>query len=82
MTYLGHLGGVKDDLTAIENLRISSALGGVEIDEHKAHEALQHMGLGGRELLPAKVLSQGQRRRVTLAPIGQCAPYYGYWTSH
>lgn len=72
MTYLGHLGGVKDDLTAIENLRISSALGGVEIDEHKAHEALQHMGLGGRELLPAKVLSQGQRRRVTLARLLVC----------
>ncbi|MDQ3185395.1 MAG: cytochrome c biogenesis heme-transporting ATPase CcmA [Pseudomonadota bacterium] len=72
MTYLGHLGGVKDDLTAIENLRISSALGGSEIDEHKAHEALQHMGLGGRELLPAKVLSQGQRRRVTLARLLVC----------
>ena len=72
MTYLGHLGGVKDDLTALENLRISSALAGVEIDEHKAHEALQHMGLGGRELLPAKVLSQGQRRRVTLARLLVC----------
>jgi heme exporter protein A len=72
MTYLGHLGGVKDDLTAIENLRISSALGGVEIDEGKAHEALRHMGLGGRELLPAKVLSQGQRRRVTLARLLVC----------
>jgi heme exporter protein A len=72
MTYLGHLGGVKDDLTAIENLRISSALGGIEIDETKAHEALQHMGLGGRELLPVKVLSQGQRRRVTLARLWVC----------
>lgn len=72
MTYLGHLDGVKDDLTAIENLRISSALGGIEIDEVKAHEALQHMGLGGRELLPAKVLSQGQRRRVTLARLLVC----------
>ncbi|MEP6606708.1 MAG: cytochrome c biogenesis heme-transporting ATPase CcmA [Nitrosospira sp.] len=72
MTYLGHLGGVKDDLTAIENLRISSALGGIEIDEAKAYEALQHMGLGGRELLPAKVLSQGQRRRVTLARLLVC----------
>jgi|SRR3954454_6538505 heme exporter protein A len=72
MTYLGHLSGVKDDLTAIENLRISSALAGVEIDEKKAHGALQHMGLGGRELLPAKVLSQGQRRRVTLARLLVC----------
>lgn len=73
MTYLGHLSGVKDDLTAIENLRISSALAGTEIDERKAHEALQHMGLGGRELLPAKVLSQGQRRRVTLARLLVCS---------
>lgn len=72
MTYLGHSSGVKDDLTAIENLRISSALAGVEIDGRKAHEALQHMGLGGRELLPAKVLSQGQRRRVTLARLLVC----------
>lgn len=72
MTYLGHLSAVKDDLTAIENLRISSALAGAEIDERKAHEALQHMGLGGRELLPAKVLSQGQRRRVALARLMVC----------
>jgi heme exporter protein A len=72
MTYLGHLGGVKDDLTAIENLRISSALAGADIDESQAHDALQHMGLGGRELLPAKVLSQGQRRRVTLARLLVC----------
>jgi heme exporter protein A len=72
MTYLGHASGVKDDLTAIENLRISSALSGIEIDEIKAHEALQRMGLGGRELLPAKVLSQGQRRRVTLARLLVC----------
>ena len=72
MTYLGHLSGVKDDLTALENLRISSALAGNEIDDGGAHNALQRMGLGGRELLPAKVLSQGQRRRVTLARLLVC----------
>ena len=72
MTYLGHLSGVKDDLTAIENLRISSALAGVEVDQGKAQEALQRMGLGGRELLPTKVLSQGQRRRVALARLLVC----------
>ncbi|MBA4142149.1 MAG: cytochrome c biogenesis heme-transporting ATPase CcmA [Nitrosospira sp.] len=72
MTYLGHLGGVKDDLSAIENLRISSALAGVEIGEGKAREALQQMGLRGREMLPAKVLSQGQRRRVALARLLVC----------
>jgi heme exporter protein A len=73
MTYLGHLGGVKDDLTAIENLRISSALSGADVTERRAHHALQQMGLGGRELLPAKVLSQGQRRRVTLARLLVCS---------
>lgn len=72
MTYIGHLSGTKDDLTAIENLRISSALAGVEIDEPKAREALQHMGLAGREHLPVKVLSQGQRRRVALARLLIC----------
>jgi heme exporter protein A len=72
MTYLGHLSGVKDDLTALENLRISSALAGNEIDDGRAHNALQQMGLGGRDLLPAKVLSQGQRRRVTLARLLVC----------
>lgn len=69
MTYLGHLGGVKDDLSALENLRISSALAGAAIGEDSAREALQRMGLRGRELLPAKVLSQGQRRRVALARL-------------
>jgi heme exporter protein A len=72
MTYLGHLSGVKDDLTALENLLISSALAGTEIEESKAHDALQKMGLGGRERLPAKVLSQGQRRRVNLARLLVC----------
>jgi heme exporter protein A len=72
ITYLGHLSGVKDDLTAIENLRISSALSGAEIDTEKAHGALRKMGLGGRESLPAKVLSQGQRRRVALSRLLVC----------
>ncbi len=31
--------------------------------------ALRRMGLRGKELLPVKVLSQGQRRRVALARL-------------
>jgi heme exporter protein A len=72
LTYLGHLSGAKDDLTAIENLRISSALAGTEIDEKKARDALRHIGLKGRELLPVKVLSQGQKKRVALARLLVC----------
>jgi len=69
ITYLGHLNGVKDNLNAIENLRISSALAGNGIDDSKACIALQKMGLVGRETLPVKILSQGQRRRLTLARL-------------
>lgn len=69
ITYLGHLNGVKDNLSALENLRISSALAGKDIDKKTAYSTLQKMGLGGREALPVKILSQGQRRRVTLARL-------------
>ncbi|HXU93719.1 MAG TPA: cytochrome c biogenesis heme-transporting ATPase CcmA [Gallionella sp.] len=67
MMYLGHLNSIKDELSALENLRISSGLSGVELDEKEAIAALRRMGLKGRERLPTKVLSQGQRRRVALA---------------
>src|SRR5574341_229002 len=69
VTYLGHLPAVKDELTAEENLRIASALDGVEIEPREAYVALRKMGLQGRESLPAKVLSAGQRRRVALARL-------------
>lgn len=67
LLYLGHLNAIKDELNALENLRISTGLSGVEIEEKDAVSALRRMGLRGRERLPVKVLSQGQRRRVALA---------------
>jgi len=72
LTYIGHSSGTKDDLTALENLQISSALAGFEITAAQAVEALRRMGLKGREMLPVKVLSQGQRRRVVLARLLVC----------
>ena len=69
VTYLGHLPAVKDDLSALENLSISAELSGIHLTEDNAIAALRRMGLGGREMLPAKVLSQGQRRRVALARL-------------
>ncbi|NOU00099.1 MAG: cytochrome c biogenesis heme-transporting ATPase CcmA [Gallionella sp.] len=67
MMYLGHLNAIKDELSGLENLRISAGLSGVELTEKEAMDALRRMGLKGREMLPTKVLSQGQRRRVALA---------------
>ena len=73
MTYLGHLNGIKEDLTALENLRILMGLasrdGGGDVPEDALIAALDQMGLAGREDLPAKVLSQGQKRRVMLARL-------------
>ncbi|MEK7302644.1 MAG: ATP-binding cassette domain-containing protein, partial [Pseudomonadota bacterium] len=45
---------------------------GSEINATQANDALRYMGLGGRETLPVKVLSQGQRRRVALARLLVC----------
>ena len=72
VTYLGHRHGVKDELSAIENLRISNALNGVAVSKERAREVLTRIGLAGRESLPARLLSEGQRRRVALARLVTC----------
>ena len=72
VTYLGHRPGVKDELSGVENLRISNALNGVEVSQQDAFAALERMGLAGRESLPARFLSEGQRRRVALARLLVC----------
>ena len=67
--YLGHLNAIKDELSALENLRISSALCGCNITDSVALSVLRRMGLRGRETFPVKLLSQGLRRRVALARL-------------
>lgn len=69
LIYLGHLNAIKDELNALENLHISSALAGWEVSDSDAIAALRRMGLRGRETFPVKILSQGQRRRVALARL-------------
>ncbi|MDR2195131.1 MAG: cytochrome c biogenesis heme-transporting ATPase CcmA [Gallionellaceae bacterium] len=69
LVYLGHLNAIKDDLDARENLRINAGMAGIRLDGKEAVAALRRMGLRGRETLPMKVLSQGQRRRVALARL-------------
>ncbi|HOM13114.1 MAG TPA: cytochrome c biogenesis heme-transporting ATPase CcmA [Rubrivivax sp.] len=72
LIYLGHAAALKDDLTPLENLRVAARLGGDAPDDAAALQALADAGLSGREHLPARVLSQGQRRRAALArlPLG------------
>jgi heme exporter protein A len=69
LTYIGHRNGIKEELTSLENLRISSGVAGQEISEETARTALEKMGLKGREDLPARFLSEGQRRRSALARL-------------
>jgi heme exporter protein A len=67
LLYIGHHAAVKDELTARENLRVSAAVKGWSLSATDAGAALQRIGLGGREDLPLRFLSQGQRRRAALA---------------
>lgn len=69
MAYLGHLNGIKDDLTPIENLRLAARLAGRMLDETRADEKLRQLGLARCLDLPCRVLSFGQRRRVALASL-------------
>lgn len=69
LLFLGHAAALKDELTAVENLIISCAISGHQIDDAAARSALRAWGLNGREDLQARVLSQGQRRRVNLARL-------------
>ena len=69
MLYLGHRNGVKDDFTPLENLHASAAIAGERIADTVLLEALVDIGLAARLDVPARSLSQGQRRRVALARL-------------
>jgi heme exporter protein A len=65
--FVGHLDALKGALTVEENLTFHRSLlgsGGDSIDK-----ALGRMGIGALAMLPAEVLSAGQRRRAALARL-------------
>ena len=65
----GHLPALKDELTALENLESLSTLAGASVSRAQLVEALDRVALSRRQMLPARVLSQGQRRRIGLARL-------------
>ena len=69
IVYIGHANALKDDLTARENLTIGSQLAGLDASPKSAEDALEQFGVRHCAPLPARVLSQGQRRRVALARL-------------
>ncbi|MCG3862531.1 MULTISPECIES: cytochrome c biogenesis heme-transporting ATPase CcmA [unclassified Photobacterium] len=80
LLFLGHQTGVKRELTAFENLAFFQAMhkcnqgsdlkGSPQVTGKDAlWKALAHVGLAGREDVPAGQLSAGQQRRVALARL-------------
>jgi heme exporter protein A len=69
LVYVGHAPALKDDLSALENLVASLEVAGTAASAPSPREVLVALGLESCADLPAKVLSQGQRRRVALARL-------------
>jgi heme exporter protein A len=69
LMFLGHHAAVKEELTGAENLEMAAQLDGDTLAEGEAIAALRRFGMKGREDLPVRVLSAGQKRRVLLARL-------------
>lgn len=78
LVYVGHGAALKDELSPLENLLDACALGGRAASAPDALAALRDAGLRGHERTPARRLSQGQRRRSSLArlALSQAAPLW------
>jgi heme exporter protein A len=68
LAYASHEPALKSDLSALENLRYSVGLKR-RVSAADLRAALERTGVGACADLPARVLSAGQRRRVTMARI-------------
>lgn len=67
--FIGHAAALKEELTAEENLASLVALHGVRAEANALTGALSDWTLSRQRKLPARVLSQGQRRRIGLARL-------------
>jgi heme exporter protein A len=71
MLFLGHAPAVKDELTVLENLEFAVQISGLRNGE--CEKALEQLGIARLSSLPARYLSQGQRKRVALARLALSA---------
>lgn len=67
MAYVGHLDGIKKELTVLENLRMSLALGSA--GRYSIDGALSKVHLAGYDDVLVQALSAGQKRRLSLARL-------------
>ena len=68
MAYLGHLPGLKADLSALQNLRFLAGLQGLRRGQ-LVENAFGIVGLAGYEDAPLRELSAGQKKRLSLARL-------------
>ena len=68
LVYIGHLNGLKAELSALENLQLSRQYLG-RTNDISTQSALDTVGLAGYEHILAHQLSAGQKRRVALARL-------------
>jgi heme exporter protein A len=67
--YIGHLPGIKEDLTVVENLQFSATLAGANVSREHAINSLTQLDIARCADLPTRVLSQGQKRRIALTRL-------------
>lgn len=68
LQYVGHLGGIKTELSPLENMRCFAALA-LQPAGVVTQSIIDRLGLAGFEYEPAYRLSSGQRRRVALSRL-------------
>lgn len=73
LVYVGHTLAVKEDLSVAENLQCLADLGALETRPQALQGALTRWQLWERRHQPARRLSQGLRRRVSLARLDLAA---------
>jgi heme exporter protein A len=67
--FIGHAPALKDELTTEENLASLTSLHGAAAQPSALLNALDVWSLARQRALPARALSQGQRRRTSLARL-------------
>jgi heme exporter protein A len=67
LVHVGHAPGLKDDLSAAENLDIACTLAGLSVSPDEVGNALRAFGIPADKAV--RQLSQGQRRRAALARV-------------
>lgn len=69
LAYVSARGSVYDDLTAVENLRFTKRLTGLDVPEDELFRVLESVGLGTALEQPVRSFSTGMRRRLALSVL-------------